>query len=123
MLTDQQIEAAKGKVSYSTTDGGHHEHPDCIRIAYEWLDAQVKTKGRGKKRRALKHLIEEWGGRYVSQSDVDVAAYLHPDVQGTYPFFNLSDKLTLPDSFRLNGIGQAYVHKRLLSTEGYVLRE
>lgn len=87
-----------------------HEHPDCIRIAYEWLDAQKKTKGKTTKVNPLKHLIERWGGRYVSTSDVEVAAMMHPDVKGEYPHFNISARLTEPSKKRLSGIGEAFKH-------------
>ena len=111
MITDSQIEKAKGKTKYTLNDQ-HHEHNDCIRIAYEWLDAQKKIKNPTPKRFALKHIIEKWSGRYVSTSDVDVAAQLHPDVYGQYPHFNISSRLTEPSICRLNGIPEAM-------TQGY----
>jgi len=43
-------------------------------IVSEWLDAQVKTKNRRMTHNPIKHIIEKWSGRYVSQSDVEVAA-------------------------------------------------
>ncbi len=110
MLTDTQIEDAKKRVTYSL-EKPHHEHNDCIRIAYEWLDAQERTKGVTRGPRPLKHHIEKWAGRYVSQSDVDVAAELHPDIKGTYPYFNISRSLTLPSERRLDGIGEARTQK------------
>jgi hypothetical protein len=119
MLTDQQIEDAKLKVTYSLEEGGHHEHPDCIRIAYEWLDAQIKTKGPNKSHRSIKHYVEGWGGRYVSRTDVDVAAFLHPEIKGTYPFFNISSKLTLPSELRLSGIGEAHAHRKVPNRSDY----
>jgi hypothetical protein len=42
MLTDQQIDAAKAATPYSPGESRLHEHRDCIRFAYEWLDAQTK---------------------------------------------------------------------------------
>ena len=108
MLNPEEIAKGRSEVRYSLAEGGHHEHDDCIRIAYEWLDAQKKTKGKIKTRFALKHLIEKWGGRYVSTSDVDVAAHLHPEVEGTYPYFNISSRLTLPSDERLKGIGESF---------------
>ncbi len=110
MLTDSEIDEAKTRTSYSLSEGGHHEHNDCIRIAYEWLDAQSKTKNIVRKSRAWKHLIENWAGRYVSRSDVDVAAELHPDIFGSYPFFNISSRLIRPSTSRLDGIGEAFTH-------------
>jgi hypothetical protein len=71
------------------------------------LDAQRKLKRKSSRGYALKHLIEDWGGRYVSQSDVSVAAELHPDVHGKYPLFNISSKLTGPSKSRLKNIAEA----------------
>ena len=113
MLSDAEIERGKQSTTYSLKqEEPLHEHNDCVRIAYEWLDAQVKTNGVSRKPRALKHIIEQWGGRYVSTSDVDVAAELHPEIHGKYPFFNISSRLTRPAKRRLTGIGQAF-------TQGY----
>lgn len=108
-LTDEQIEAAKATARYSTS---HvlHQHNDCIRIAYEWLDAQRIISGAQTRSYPIKHLIERWGGRYVSQSDVEVAAHMHPHIKGKYPYFNISNRLTLPDERRLDGIGEANAH-------------
>ena len=108
MLTDEQIECGKANVKYSLKEGGHHEHNDCIRMAYEWLDAQKKTKKTTTKTHALKHIIEKWAGRYISTTDVDVAAFLHPEIHGTYPHFNISARLTKPSDSRLNGISDAF---------------
>ncbi len=107
MLTDEQI--AKAKMEVVLRDA-HHEHNDCIRMAYEWLDAQKKTKTKTKAAHPLKHIIERWCGRYVSQSDVEIAAYLHPQVVGKYPFYNISTRLTEPSARRLVGIGEAFAH-------------
>ncbi len=109
MITDAAIDIAKKNTEY-TLDSHHHEHNDCIRIAYEWLDAQKKTKGISVKGKALKHLIEYWGGRYVSTSDVCVAAELHSDIHGKYPRFNISTRLTEPSITRLNDIPEAMTH-------------
>lgn len=113
MLTDQQIEKGKRECRYSTRSDILHEHNDCIRIAYEWLDAQTTISRSGGLRTAhfqTKHWVEWWGGRYVSRSDVEVAAHLHPRIKGEYPGFNLSMKLTIPNDRRLEGIGQAMAH-------------
>jgi hypothetical protein len=109
MITDAEIESAKRKTPY-VLDSQNHQHNDCIRIAYEWLDAQNKTKGVSSKAPASKHLIENWGGRYVSTSDVCVAAELHPDIHGKYPCFNISTRLTEPSIDRLSGISEAMSH-------------
>jgi hypothetical protein len=108
MLSDKTIEAAKLRAKYSLNEGPLHEHNDCIRIAYEWLDAQKKLKSTTKKAYPLKHIIEKWGGRYVSRTDVDAAAELHPEIHGIYPYFNISAKLTKPNIKRLEGIEQAF---------------
>ncbi len=109
MITDKEIEEAKKRTKY-TLDSQHHEHNDCIRIAYEWIDAQKKIKNKSNKATALKHVIEKWGGRYISTSDVCVAAELNPDVHGVYPYFNISSRLTEPSIKRLNGIEEAMKH-------------
>ena len=108
MLTDKEIEDAKSSVIYSTPTDVLHEHPDCIRMAYERRDAQQKTNSPTKRTpRPIKHIIENWAGRYVSQSDVEVAALLHPDIEGKYPHFNISSRLTRPSDDRLQGISEA----------------
>lgn len=125
MLTDEAIEAAKSQVKYSLAEGGHHEHNDCIRMAYEWLDAQRKTKLPTKKTYALKHIIEKWAGRYVSTTDVDVAAFMHPEIHGNYPYFNISARLTEPSTNRLKGISEAFKHSNTKKNDSsvYKLRE
>ncbi len=109
MLSDKDIELAKPRTDYNL-ESPHHEHNDCIRIAYEWFDAQNKISNKSSRGYALKHLIEEWAGRYVSQSDVSVAAELHPDIHGKYPFFNISARLTEPSISRLERISEAFKH-------------
>jgi len=104
MLTKKQIEKAKKEVMALDP---HYEHDDCIRIAYEWLDAQKKTKNPRYVPHYLKHLIEEWAGRYVSRSDVEIAAHLHPLIRGKYPYYNISSRLTEPSTDRLKNIGEA----------------
>lgn len=106
-LSAEQIADAKQRLSLRNAV---HQHDDCIRMAYEWLDAQKKTKNARKSFRPLKHLIEKWAGRYVSQSDVEVAAELHPEIHGEYPCFNISSLLTEPSLKRLEGIGEAMKH-------------
>lgn len=111
MITDEEIRIAKSQTEYSVPGGPHHEHDDCIRIAYEWLDAQKKTQGINRKSRPLKHIIENWAGRYVSTSDVEVAAHIHPDIQGRYPHYNVSSRLVEPKSSRLSDIAEAHTQK------------
>ena len=108
MLTEHQIKIAKASTAYSLSDV-HHEHDDCIRIAYQWLDAQLRTVRPGRKSRALKHIIERWAGRYVSTSDVEVAAHLL-GLQGEYPDYNISARMTVPHDRRLEGIGEVLAH-------------
>lgn len=105
MLTDQEIQQAINKISKNPNN--LHEHPDCIRIAYAWLDAQKKIQNSCSKLYPIKHYIEKWAGRYVSENDVEVAAYLHPEIKGTYPKFNISSNLTEPRRSRLIGISEA----------------
>ena len=127
ILSADEIAEAKKRVKYRHKSEVHHEHDDCIRIAYEWLDAQATTKGITKQARPLKHIIEKWGGRYVSQSDVEVAAALHPRIRGTYPSLNISRRLVLPSDARLTDIGEARTQNYQLTTrhvnEVYATRE
>lgn len=104
MISDDAISDAKLQVFGVERP---NDSNDGVRIAYQWLDAQVNTKNPVQKSRALKHMIENWAGRYVSQSDVEVAAYLHPRITGSYPRFNISSHLTLPAEKRLSGIPSA----------------
>jgi hypothetical protein len=88
-----------------------NESPNSVKIAFAWLDAQNTVK-HGCGLFATKHLIEAWGGRYVSTSDTITAAFLHPRISGSYPSFNLSKRLIFPCYARLNGIAEAF-------TQGY----
>lgn len=106
MLSDKEIEIAKSGTKYSSKPP-LHQHNDCIRIAYEWLDAQAKIGSPTKAANPLKHLIERWAGRYVSTNDVEVAACLHPDISGNYPHYNISARLTEPSTDRLSNISES----------------
>ena len=117
MITDEQIECGKEEVNYSLNEPPFHEHHDCVRIAYEWLDAQAKLKNTSKKVNAGKHVIEKWAGRYVSTADVELAAHLHPEIHGRYPRFNISTRLTLPSESRLNDISEAFTQERRYSID------
>jgi len=125
MLTAEQIAAAKKGFRYSHPADTVHEHDDCIRMAYEWLDAQMTIATPNRKLRPLKHIIEKWAGRYISQSDVEVAASMHPRISGTYPIFNLSARLVLPSDQRLKDIGEALTqgYRERLEPEVYATRE
>ncbi|MGE8653528.1 MAG: hypothetical protein ACN6NV_07235 [Acinetobacter gandensis] len=105
MLTDQEIQLAISQVSKNPDN--LHEHPDCVRIAYAWLDAQKKIQSACRQSYPIKHYIEKWAGRYVSESDVEVAAYLHPEIKGKYPNFSISSNLTEPSRSRLISISEA----------------
>jgi hypothetical protein len=118
MITAEQIAKAKILTRYRHSSV-LHEHDDCIRIAFEWLDAQIKTKNPSRQKRPIKHLIEQWGGRYVSQSDVEVAAAMHPGITGTYPHFNISSRLVKPSDSRLEGIAEARTHSYKMSADTY----
>jgi hypothetical protein len=54
-------------------------------------------------------------GVVVSTSDVEVAALMHPDIIGEYPYFNISARLVRPSQSRLEGIGEAGKHENYLS--------
>lgn len=125
MLTSKQIADAKARIRYAHSSDVHHEHDDCIRLAYEWLDAQKTIATLNRAYRPLKHIIEKWAGRYISQSDVEVAAFMHPRISGKYPNFNLSARLTLPSDRRLGGIGEALSqdYRERLDPKTYAVRE
>lgn len=123
MLTAQEIDDAKKSTEY--TGEAHHEHDDCVRIAYGWLDAQRKIGAPTSKTRPLKHIIEKWGGRYVSQSDVEVAAHIHPEIFGRYPHYNIGAKLVQPLFSRLDGVSEANTqsYQKRFDAETYQLKE
>jgi hypothetical protein len=101
-LSDDQIEQAKKDAKVFQPK---HEHNDCIRMAYEWMDAQQTTQGT--RTADWKHIIERWCGRYISDADVEIAASMHPNIEGKYPKYNFGKRLTLPSSQRLVGIDEA----------------
>ncbi|UIJ73392.1 hypothetical protein [Aurantimonas sp. HBX-1] len=103
MLTAEDIAKAKAFTSRSTPKA-YHQSDDSIRIAYEWLDAQKLVAHPGRTYRPLKEIIESWGGGYISQSDVEVAAHLHPRVFGDYPYFNLGAALVRPSEARIEKV-------------------
>ena len=111
MLTTEQIAQAKRETIYRFPNSIRHEHDDCIRMAYEWLDAQIKTKTVSPNLYEIKHKIERWCGRYISMNDVEVAATLHPLIKGKYPYFNIRSGLVRPSLLRLDGIEQAHAHR------------
>lgn len=117
-LSDEVIRKAKKEIIYETyvgKGGPLHEHNDCVRIAYEWLSAQKIVKSLQIPTYPLKHIIESWGGRYVSECDLDVAAH----ILGV-PLVNrriaISKRITLPCHSRLEHIGEA-------KTQWYSIRD
>ena len=108
MLTDQQIDNAKNEMVYVME--ADHKNNDSIRIVYEWLDAQIVTKIPKTQAYNLKHWIREWAGFYISNSDVEVATFLHPDICGKFPHYNISKRYTDPSIKRLNEIPNAFKH-------------
>ena len=105
MITEEQINNAKLELGLKNPDYGDD---DCIRIAYEWLDAQKKTKHPRHVEHDIKHLVENWADTYISRFAVALAAYLHPKIKGFYPFYNISSRLTEPSITRLQRIGIKY---------------
>lgn len=109
MLSNSQIKKAIANAPRQLA--GNPVSPDGIRVAYEWLDAQRTIATPLSKSRPLKHIIEKWGGCYVSQTDVELAAWLHPSLIGTYSKFNISSKLTRPSARRLEQLGKIDAQK------------
>jgi hypothetical protein len=110
-LTDEEIENAKKEIVYSYSGYSEplHQHNDCIRICYEWLDAQEKMTIK-KVCCDYKHDVQHWAKRYVSRADFEVAAFLHPEIKGEYPKYNLRKVTVLPSITRLANIGEAGKH-------------
>ena len=103
MLSKEDIERGKREVNYSL-DPHYHEHNTGISIAYQWLDARPKLIRKTSKALSIKHIIEIWSGSYISQSDVEVAAYLHPEIFGDYPYYNIHGDFAEPIPCRLVGL-------------------
>ena len=108
-LSDQIIADAKKNAKHPNRV---YEHNDCIRMAYEWLDAQrtIKRQRMGD----WKHLVEYWCGRHISDADIEIAALLHPSIQvriyRRMTILNVSMRLVLPRGDRLRGISEAFAH-------------
>lgn len=109
-LSDEIIEEAKKDFEYSLASKKPfnkkpykptHSSNDRIRAAYEWLDAQQKTRKAISAHYPIKHMIESWAGFYVSRDDVEIAASLMCGVWGEYPYFNIRKALVLPSKRRL----------------------
>lgn len=97
--TDEQITEARCKQCPSFMKAS----PDKVRVAFAFLDAQKLVKV-GKTPCALKHFVESWAGVHISKEDVEVAATLHPNIEGEYPYYNLASNLIMPCYQRLNGL-------------------
>ncbi len=110
-LTEKQIINAK-KVTNFRWKPPYHQHNDCIRIACEWLQAQIKLKNKTPQRQRevpIVQLIEDWGRRSVSIDDILVAAKILK-LKGGYHSLNISLKRTFPSKKRLLRINQAGLH-------------
>lgn len=112
MLSEETIALAKARANYAGFVPVH-QNDDCIRIAYAWLDAQIKTAEPCEVPVSQRGLIRSWGGALVMYGDIIVAAEIHPDIHGIYPCLNLSRELTFPDPARLANIVGANVHPGL----------
>ena len=98
MLTDARIEEEKKKFGMPQNT---QSSSDCVRIAYAWFDAQVKTGRIARASIEIKNVINAWGARYVSIDDVEIAACLHPEIRGSYPSYNIHEHFTRPNKRRL----------------------
>lgn len=107
MIQESSIEAAKEEAVYVNRPTEYSfENDDHIRIAYEFIDVQTKTKNvSGRSQQGLlqwRTQVRCWSGFKISQEDFEVAVCLHPDVRGTYPYYTMSNKLVLPCALRIN---------------------
>jgi hypothetical protein len=109
MFSDKEIEKVKDGFEYFWADG-YHQHNDCIRIAAHWLDAQKRTKVCGVSPSVVKHTAEIWAQRYVSASDVEVAAHLLGIGRSERGLIGVSKLQTRPAERRLRNISEAGKH-------------
>lgn len=108
MLTDEQIKAAIDEMGiYFGTD----EPYDHIRMAYEWLDAQEKTKDVIPMSRSFhshaptpRQMCMDWCGWFMCENAFAIAAYMHPEIKGEHPRFNISEQFILPSMKRISGL-------------------
>jgi hypothetical protein len=85
----------------------HYEHSVQsleVLAAYEWLDAQQVRSTIRATYRPLCELISEWSGCEVTVGHIEQAASMHPQVEGSYPFYNISAWLIEPCRSRLGHI-------------------
>lgn len=106
-LTDEQIVGA----GYMETS------IDEVRICCAWLEAQRRTDDLSCVGSPLRHIIQEWGGRYVTEHAVTIAAKLL-GIKGNYPKFNINPNFTFPHHERLQGIDAAFTHKNYMYNLG-----
>lgn len=107
-LTDEEIKVAiKATILPEDIEHGH-DHLDCIRIAYAWLDAQKLTKKPNTF--PTKGLIRSWALRFITYSDIYVAAFMHPDIKISGKKLNISRRYVMPLKSRLDTIGEAGKH-------------
>lgn len=110
-VTDEMIlwELEKTRSNKSWQDIEHPiaESLECIKIAYAFLDAQKATKNKRSFDGSLKACVENWGGRYVSIADVNMAIKMHPELHGDAKSCNISKNLIMPCMQRLQGIKEA----------------
>ena len=102
-ITDEMISQAKTKTTYYNINDIHHQHNDCIRACYEWLDAQTPTKTH--QNHINKAMVEQWTQQYVSNDDLTVAITLHPKFSLSNNFkCNCSKSYVFPNPERLKNI-------------------
>ena len=104
MITAEQIDKVRKEVS---APGLSQTNDDNIRIAYEWLDAQEWTTISGGGKIKVKRLISKWGGREISQKEIDMAVALISERAGHTPQDTMNPRLTFPSAERLRGIAGA----------------
>lgn len=116
-LPSETIEKAKREIEYMWDDKGFHQHDDCVRIAFEWLSAQKRTKTISG-HFSHKHDMERWAGRYVCSHDVELAAHILgiPVKNGR---MGISKNTVLPCFSRLDLIEQVNIHVYLPSLDSY----
>ena len=88
---------------------GFKEYHDSVRCAFQYLQAQERTTQ--PRHRVDKHIVETWQGLYVAIPWLLTAAQLAGlKVDRRTSEINISNKLTLPDLERLQGIKMARTH-------------
>lgn len=94
-VTDEQV----ARELEDVRPAGPNPHRS-VRIAMEWLAAQMPKVSGASQELPLKHIIENWAGSYVSTTHVKIAArLLH--IPGEYPLFHLQSNWVFPNIDRL----------------------